>query len=91
MNKNDLVPRVAESSGLTKAIADKAIGVVFDTIGAALARGAVVMTKRFGTLYTTELPARTGRNPKTGVAVSIPAKRTPRFRAGKVLNGAVQG
>lgn len=91
MRKSDLVIRVAVTADLSEATVGKAVDVVFDTIGAALARGAIVMTKRFGTFYTTELPARAGRNPKTGVAVSIPASRRPWFRAAKALKGAVQG
>ena len=91
MKKSDLITRVANASGQSETTAGRAVDLVFDTIGAALARGATVMTKRFGTFYTTELPARAGRNPKTGVAVAIPASRRPWFRVARALKDVVQG
>ena len=91
MNKPDLVAYVAEASGLPKGATGKAVDAVFDAITAALARGEEVAFKGFGTFAVTERSARTGRNPATGLGIVIPASRSPKFKAGKMLKGAVQG
>jgi len=43
----------------------------------------------FGTFYASKREARTGRNPRTGAEVQIPAARLPKFRAGKALKDAI--
>ena len=63
----------------------------FETIGEALAKHEEVRIAGFGTFGTKNRPARTGRNPRTGEAVSIPASVAPAFRAGKALEEAVNG
>ena len=61
------------------------------TGGEALAKNEAVRIAGFGTFATKNRPARTGRNPRTGEVVSIPASVAPAFRAGKALKGAVNG
>ena len=62
---------------------------MFGTIGDALANGEEVRISGFGTFGTRSRPARTGRNPRTGEAVSISASMSQTFKAGKPLKGVV--
>ncbi|MEC7487975.1 MAG: HU family DNA-binding protein [Pseudomonadota bacterium] len=89
MNKNDLVAAVAGSSGLSKADAAKAVDAVFDSITGSLRGGGDVRLVGFGTFSVANRKASTGRNPRTGEAIQIPASRQPKFKAGKGLKTAV--
>lgn len=89
-NKNDLISAVAETSGLTKADAGKAVDAVLDVVTAALKSGDEVRLVGFGTFSVTERAASEGRNPRTGAAISIAASKQPKFKAGKALKDAVQ-
>ena len=62
---------------------------VFEAIGEALANGEEVRLAGFGTFGARSRAARTGRNPQTGEVLSIPASKTPSFKAGKALKDAV--
>ena len=89
MNKNDLVAAVAGSSRLSKADAAKAVDGVFDSITSALRSGSEVRLVGFGTFSVANRKATTGRNPRTGEAIQIPASKQPKFKAGKGLKAAV--
>ena len=89
MNKNDLISAVADSSGLTRSDATKAVEGVFDAITGALKKGDEVRLVGFGTFVVTTRKAGTGRNPRTGEEIKIPASKQPKFRAGKQLKDAV--
>ena len=89
MNKNDLVAAVADSAGLTKADAAKAVDAVFDNISGSLKKGGEVRLVGFGTFSVVNRKATTGRNPRTGVTIQIPASKQPKFKAGKGLKDAV--
>lgn len=89
MNKNDLVASVAESSGLSKADAGKAVDSVLDNITSALQGGNEIRLVGFGTFSVAQRKATTGRNPQTGAAIQIPASKQPKFKAGKALKDAV--
>ena len=71
MNKNDLISSVAESSGLTKADAGRAVDGVFDSIASALASGDDVRIVGFGSFSVANRAASTGRNPRTGEEIQI--------------------
>ena len=90
MNKLDMADRLAARTGLSKAAARDAVDGVFAIIGKALADGEEVRITGFGTFGTRSRPARTGRNPRTGEAVSISASTSPTFKAGKTLKDAVK-
>ncbi len=90
MNKNDLVSLVATISGLTKVDSEKAIEATFASITKSLQNGEDVRLIGFGTFATSNRPASEGRNPRTGAKIAIPAKRLPKFRAGKQLRDAVE-
>lgn len=89
MNKNELVAKVADQSGLSKKDAEKALAAVIDTITAALVAGDKVQLVGFGTFETKRREARTGRNPRSGETIEIPAASLPAFKAGKALKDAV--
>jgi DNA-binding protein HU-beta len=89
VNKNDLVATVADSAGLSKADATRAVDAVFDSISSALAGGREVRLVGFGTFTVANRAASEGRNPRTGERIHIPASKQPKFKAGKALKDAV--
>ena len=89
MNKNDLISSVADKAGLSKADAGKAVDAVVASIQDALAGGDNVQLVGFGTFQVTERKATTGRNPRTGETINIPASKQPKFKAGTALKNAV--
>lgn len=91
MNKSDLIAKVAELSGLTKTDAEKAADATFDVIIAALKAGDDVRLVGFGSFSVSARPARQGRNPQTGKAITIAASKAPKFTVGKGLKDAVNG
>jgi DNA-binding protein HU-beta len=88
MNKQDLVSAVADSSGLSKSDAGKAVEAMFDTISGALKSGGEVRLVGFGTFAVAKRKASTGRNPRTGEPMTIKASNQPKFKAGKALKDA---
>ena len=89
MNKNDLISAVAENSGLSKNDASSAVEGVFDAITKSLSNGDEVRLVGFGTFSVAKRKASTGRNPRTGEPMNIPASNQPKFKAGKGLKDAV--
>ena len=89
MNKNDLVTAVANKAGISKADSARAVDGVFESISGALRSGGEVRIVGFGTFSVANRKATTGRNPRTGEAIQIPASRQPKFKAGKGLKQAV--
>ena len=89
MNKNDLISSVADSSGLSKADAGRAVDAVFESIASALKGGGDVRIVGFGTFSVAHRAATTGRNPRTGEAIQIAASKQPKFKAGAPLKDAV--
>jgi DNA-binding protein HU-beta len=89
VNKNDLVAVVADSAGLSKADAAKAVDAVVESITSALKSGDDVRLVGFGTFLVSRRAASTGRNPRTGATIKIPASNQPKFKAGKGLKDAL--
>ena len=89
MNKAELIANVAEKTGLTKADTTKILTGIIDTISETLASGEKVTFVGFGTFGVNDLAARKGRNPQTGKAIDIPARKKPAFKAGKQLKELV--
>ena len=89
VNKTELVANVAETAGLTKKDAEKAVSALFSTIQQALIEGDKIQIIGFGTFEVKERAARTGRNPRTKETIEIPASKNPVFKAGKALKDAV--
>ena len=86
----DLVAAVAEDTELSRAKAAEVVDAVFGAIEKALKNQEEVRLVGFGTFVTAERKAGTGRNPRTGEEMEIPASTTVRFKAGKGLKDAVQ-
>lgn len=89
MNKADLVAEVAKVVG-SKRKAEDAVSCVFGTITKALKKGQVMTLVGLGTFRVSKRKARVGRNPQTGKEIKIPAKKVPKFTAGKSLKNAVK-
>lgn len=80
MNRTELKNKVAESTELSAADADRAVGAVLDAITDALVAGDKVSLPGFGIFETRERAARTGRNPQTGEALEIAASTAAAFK-----------
>jgi DNA-binding protein HU-beta len=89
MNKIELIEVVAERTGLAKSDAARAVEAVLGAITETLQRGDTVALSGFGSFVAKVRAARTGRNPRTGESIAIPASRVPAFKAGKGLKDAL--
>ena len=89
MNRAELVAKIAEKSELTKKDAEKALASFISSVTEALKDGEKVQLVGFGTFETRKREARTGRDPRTGNPIKIPASIAPAFKAGKALKDAV--
>lgn len=89
MNKTQLIDAVAQGANLKKKDAEAAVAAMVDTISAAMQKGEKVQIVGFGTFEVKERAARSGRNPKTGEAITVPASRHAAFTAGKTLKEAL--
>ena len=89
MNKSELVDKVAEKTGLTKVQTQEVLEAVLGTIQGALKNNEDVKIVGFGAFTVSERAATTGRNPRTGEEIKIPASKSPKFKAGKELKDAV--
>lgn len=89
VNKQDLIDFVAKETGLTKNDAGKAVDAVFEGITGTLKDGKEARFVGFGTFKVQDRAASTGRNPRTGETIEIPASKNPKFKAGKELKDAV--
>ena len=86
MIRSELVASIAEQNPhLTIRDVEKLVDTIFDEITDALAQGRRVELRGFGAFSTRAREARTGRNPRTGAAVKVDAKRVPYFKPGKEL------
>ena len=90
MNKAELAVGVADQTGLTKKASRKAVDAAISAITDSLARGEKVTLVGFGTFQAVNRKARRGVNPQTGEELQIPAKKVPKFRAGKGLREKVK-
>jgi len=89
VSKDDLVAAVATAAGISKAQSTKAVDGVLATISGALKKGDQVRLVGFGTFHVSKRAKTTGRNPRTGEPITIPASRQPKFKAGKGLKDTV--
>jgi integration host factor subunit beta len=86
MIKSELIAKLAaEHPHLTHRDVERVVNVVLEGMVGALERGGRVELRGFGAFSVRSRPARSGRNPRTGAAVSVPAKHVPFFKSGKEL------
>jgi DNA-binding protein HU-beta len=90
LSKSDIVDVVANKMGLPKSKAEEIVTLVVGTIEENLQRGEKVSIVSFGTFEVKTSKARTGRNPKTGESISIPEKKSVKFKPGKGLKELVK-
>jgi integration host factor subunit beta len=92
MLRSELVTRLQEEFQPMRASeVEHAVEIVLEEISEALAQGGRVELRGFGAFSVRQREARTGRNPRTGAAVKVSAKRVPFFKPGKELRLKVNG
>ncbi len=90
MTKSDLIEKISEKvKNFTKRDVEIIVDKIFDSIKDGLVSGDKIEIRGFGSFKVKEHGARKGRNPKTGEAIDIPAKKTPFFKVGKELKERV--
>jgi integration host factor subunit beta len=85
MTKAELVDEVARQADLTRKHSEVIVDAVFSSIVEALTQGDKIELRGFGSFRIRRRGSRTGRNPKTGQGVLVPAKKVPYFKPGKEL------
>ncbi len=90
MTKTELVGKMAKDCKLTKVSANKALDSFVDSIKKSLKKGDKVTLIGFGTFSVSQRKARKGRNPQTGKEIKIPARKSPKFSAGKAFKNAIK-
>ena len=89
MTKADLVEEVSQLGDLTRRDGEVIVETIFDAVIGALQSGDKIEIRGFGSFRIRQRKPRTGRNPKTGAKVEVPAKRVPFFKPSKELRDLV--
>jgi DNA-binding protein HU-beta len=90
MTKGELIASIGKEAKISKASAEKAVNAFTNTVMKALKKGDKLALTGFGTFSVAKRKARSGRNPKTGKEIKIPAMRVAKFKAGNLLKSAVK-
>lgn len=90
MTKAELIGVMAGKAAVTKAAAAKALEAFTSAVSAELKKSGKLGLVGFGTFSVVKRKARTGRNPQTGKAIKIAAKKVVKFKAGKALTDKVK-
>ncbi|MBI4100516.1 HU family DNA-binding protein [Candidatus Microgenomates bacterium] len=90
MTKADLIEAVAKKADLTSKASREAVAAFLDTIRDSLKRSEKVVITGFGTFMVRSRASRKGRNPRSGEVITIAARKTPGFTAGKALKKAIR-
>jgi integration host factor subunit beta len=91
MTKADLIEEVANLAEVTRKDGEVIVETIFDSIVKSLRAGDKIEIRGFGSFRTRQRKPRTGRNPKTGAKVDVPAKKIPYFKPSKELKDLVNG
>jgi len=89
VTKSELIAAVAARGGYTRKRAERVVNEIFQTMEDALIRGDRIEIRGFGSFKTKHYAAYTGRNPKTGEPIEVPAKVLPVFKVGRALRERV--
>lgn len=89
MTKSELIDLIANRGDLTKARAEQVVNCVFEAMAEALERGEGIEVRGFGSFSVRPYKPYSGRNPRTGEKVPVPAKKLPFFKVGKELRTLV--
>ena len=90
MNKTELVAAMAKETNLSKKDIEAVLKSFTDVVASELKKGGKIQLVGFGTFEVSERAARTGINPSTKAAITIPAKKVAKFKAGAELSAAVE-
>lgn len=90
MTKAQLIETIAKKAKISKKAAGIALDSFVEAVTAALKKGEKVTLVGFGTFMASKRKARTAKNPQTGETIKVPAKRVPKFKAGRELKAAVK-
>ena len=90
MNKEELITEIAKKTKVSKKDASLILSATLETIQKSIKKGEKVTLVGFGTFERRQRAARTGRNPQTGKAIKIAAKKVPAFSAGKKFKELVK-
>ncbi len=90
MTKAQLIETMSQRAKISKRAAGIALNTFVESITNALRSGDKVALVGFGTFSVSRRKARTARNPRTGETIEVPAKRAPKFKAGRDLKNAVK-
>ena len=90
MNKAELIDAVAERTGVAKSTVDEVLKGMTDTIETQVAKGDKIAIPGFISFQKVQRSARTGRNPRTGETINIPASATVKVTAGARLKSSVK-
>lgn len=85
MNKQELIEKIADSTGLSKKDATNSVECFVETVQETLKKRDKVAISGFGTFELKLSKAKTSRNPKTGESVHVPEKWKPKFRPAKAF------
>jgi DNA-binding protein HU-beta len=91
MTKSELLGKLAESANISKKQADQVLLALVDTAGKSVKKGEPLKIPGLGILRLRKMKARMGRNPQTGEAIKIPARRKVGFTVAKVFKDGVLG
>ena len=87
--KKELIDALAERTQQPKTVTEAFVDALGEAVQAALAQGNEVVLPGLGKLTVKAKAAKAGRNPKTGEAITIPARKVPAFSAAKALKDVV--
>lgn len=89
MNKTELIAAMAEQAELSKKDTEKALKAFVDVVSDELVKGEKIQIVGFGTFEVVERKEREGKKPGTDEIITIPASKSPKFKAGKALKDKV--
>lgn len=90
MNKGELVAKISEDLDMTQKQVDEVVSALLEEVKAQVAKGEKITLTGFGTFQKRDRKGRTGRNPRTGEEIKIPASSVPAFSAGKQFKDTVK-
>lgn len=90
MTKAELIDKIAAKADISKKAANVVLNTFVDSVTSALKKGDRVSLVGFGTFSVAKRKARIARNPRTGEKINVPARKAPKFKAGRELKNAVR-
>ncbi len=90
-NKTEIIAATAQKANVSKKVAADIVNAFLDAVTEELAAGGSVQMTGFGTFLVKDRAERTGKNPRTGEQITIPATKAPAFKAGNQLKAAIKG